>query len=307
MVLYLTEDIDEEAVSGQQVIDALNNRQGVLINYSDENASHPGKRYIEPYVYGLTKAGNPCIRAYQYYGDTKRGVPKWKLFRLDRIDSWEPTQETFELEPKARGWAAQAYNQNDGSMSAVYKTVDLSDEPLTDYEKLKAQTRAIKNRKPVTIDQLRDKAQYPEERGKDRKNPQEYTPEELMSNDDFRNMLMRNLEISRQEKERRNKKSGPINAEKPKSEYQAPIPSDKEKESKPLNGSGNVEQNAEQRPIQNEPNQTGPIVNNNKPIDVQSSSPEELMSNDAFRQMIQRNLEISNQEKARRQARKNLK
>ena len=56
MILYLTEDIINEAVSGSEVVDAINNRKAVLINYADENASHTGKRYIEPYVYGVTKA-----------------------------------------------------------------------------------------------------------------------------------------------------------------------------------------------------------------------------------------------------------
>ena len=155
MILYLTEDVINEAVSGSEVVDAINNRKAVLINYADKNASHTGKRYIEPYVYGVTKAGNPCIRAYQYWGDTKRGVPKWKLFRLDRVQSWEPTEDTFELEPKARGWAAQAYNNNgDGSMAEVYQTVELGAEPQTDYERLKARTRQIKNSKPININNV---------------------------------------------------------------------------------------------------------------------------------------------------------
>lgn len=147
MILFLAEDVINEAVSASEVVKALDDRKAVLINYADEEASHPGKRYIEPYVYGLTKAGNPCIRAYQYWGDTKRGTPKWKLFRLDRVESWEPTDNTFELEPKARGWAAEAYNNNgDGSMSAVYKMVSLGEEPKTEYERLRARTRELMNK-----------------------------------------------------------------------------------------------------------------------------------------------------------------
>ena len=110
-----------------------------LFAAADENASHTGKRYIEPYVFGVTKAGNDAIRAYQYWGDTKKGTPAWKLFRLDRIESWEPTGEKFELEPQARGWASQAFNKGgDKSLVKIYTIAKLDDEPLTDYEKLKA-------------------------------------------------------------------------------------------------------------------------------------------------------------------------
>ena len=117
----------DESVSPQDVISSLNNKQGVVITYSDENSSAPDKRYIEPYVYGRTKAGNDAIRAYQYYGDTKRGVPKWKMFRLDRITSWNPTSQHFNAEPKERGWNAESYNENrDGSMVQVLNQVNIS-------------------------------------------------------------------------------------------------------------------------------------------------------------------------------------
>lgn len=248
MIIYLTEDVINEAVSVSDVVRALDDRRAVLINYSDEDASHPGKRYIEPYVYGLTKAGNPCIRAYQYWGDTKRGTPKWKMFRLDRIDSWEPTENTFEIEPKARGWAAEAFNNNgDASMSSVLKIVQLGKAPQTDYERLKARTKQIQNSKPVNINNIDNRYSGPikgtqpnddnttvqsgntesgtianqqqtqgaiEEPRIDRNpqgpivgdatNPQEVSADELMSNDDFRKMLQRNIDITDREKSRRN-------------------------------------------------------------------------------------------------------
>ena len=40
MVLYLNEDILNESIGSNEVVDALNNRTAVLINYADENASH---------------------------------------------------------------------------------------------------------------------------------------------------------------------------------------------------------------------------------------------------------------------------
>ena len=263
MILYLTEDVINEAVSGSEVVDAINNRKAVLINYADKNASHTGKRYIEPYVYGVTKAGNPCIRAYQYWGDTKRGVPKWKLFRLDRVQSWEPTEDTFELEPKARGWAAQAYNNNgDGSMAEVYQTVELGAEPQTDYERLKARTRQIKNSKPININNV-----------------------DLKQN------------TTKQKPQTQRAQAGPVGNQQPVNKIQSPVEPEQKTQQEPLNT------DIDNKPVEQEPNVDGPVVN--EPVNAQNSSADELMSNDEFRKMLQRNLDITNQEKQRRLNRKN--
>ena len=151
MVLYLTEGLLKESVSVDEVIDAINNRRGVLITYHGEDNEHTGARYIEPYVYGLTTANNPAIRAYQYYGDTKKGAPAWKLLRLDRILSWKPTDNTFDIEPQARGWAAEAFNGNDKLLPTIYATVELGEKPMTDLERLRARTRQLKQSQPINI------------------------------------------------------------------------------------------------------------------------------------------------------------
>lgn len=283
MVLYLTESTLSEEVSPQQVIDALNNRTGVLISYNDGTGkAHPGKRYIEPYVYGITKAGNPCIRAYQYFGDTKSGTPSWKMFRLDRIQSWIPTGEKFDVEPQARGWAAQAFNDGgDKSMSAVYNIIDLNGEAQTPDEtltKLRARTRQLQNSKPLTIDQFKDRLQYPEE-----------------------------VNAQRQEAQQ---KSGPIKTQQNQQVTNtSPVQQDnQDNKTNPVNGNGEVEPQKGDSPIKNTESQSGPITNDNNSTtgetqenqqmpDAQSSSPEELMSNDMFQKMLQRNLELSKQER----------
>lgn len=145
----------DESVSPQDVISSLNNKQGVVITYSDENSSAPDKRYIEPYVYGRTKAGNDAIRAYQYYGDTKRGVPKWKMFRLDRITSWNPTSQHFNAEPKERGWNAESYNENgDGSMVQVLNQVNISNGNNDTLARMRMKTANLKNSTPLNISQM---------------------------------------------------------------------------------------------------------------------------------------------------------
>lgn len=113
-------------VSSDEVIDAINNRYRVLINYDDEEPNPPtGQRLIEPYVYGLTTAGNEAIRAFQYYGATRRGVPKYKLFRLDRILNWNPQPDNhFYADPKKLAVVAPDYNENgDGSMTMIFAQV----------------------------------------------------------------------------------------------------------------------------------------------------------------------------------------
>lgn len=113
--LFLT-----EGVSVSSVTDAIKGRYKVTINYKGDpkHGIAPGLRTIEAYVYGLTKSGNPCIRAYQPYGDTASKVPSWKLFRLDRIISWKPT---FALITKP----APKFNPNgDGSMSKVFSIIN---------------------------------------------------------------------------------------------------------------------------------------------------------------------------------------
>lgn len=82
-----------ESVSINSITDSIKNLYQVVINYEGDpdHGIAPGKRVIEVYAYGLTKSGNPVIRAYQPYGDTASTVPEWKFFRLDRIKSWSPT------------------------------------------------------------------------------------------------------------------------------------------------------------------------------------------------------------------------
>lgn len=80
----------------RDIIDSINNMKRIRIGYSDGVGSKGKKeRFIFPVAYGLTKAGNKAIRAFQTAGSTKRGVPKWKLFRLDRIYSLTKSRTSF--------------------------------------------------------------------------------------------------------------------------------------------------------------------------------------------------------------------
>jgi len=90
-----------EGVSDQEVINAINGKYNVNILYDDfpdsTPAVPPSKRYIQVYDFIETKAGNKAISAYQIFGGSKT-TPKegaWKIFRLDRIRGWFPTEMTF--------------------------------------------------------------------------------------------------------------------------------------------------------------------------------------------------------------------
>lgn len=65
---------------------AIENCRRIRITYNDKKGGG-GKntRYLLPLVYGITKNGKKAIRAFQTFGSTKRGVPKYKLFLFDNV------------------------------------------------------------------------------------------------------------------------------------------------------------------------------------------------------------------------------
>ena len=133
--------ITEESVSAAEVTDAIDNHKRLIINYhSNGEDAHSGARVIDVYAYGLTKAGNPVIRAFQPYGDTTSKVPSWKFFRLDRITHWQETGQTFDGTPPNN---LGMFNPNgDNTMSTVYKVAKFGNEntPEADNEKISART-----------------------------------------------------------------------------------------------------------------------------------------------------------------------
>lgn len=112
-----------ESVSEEDVNDAIDNHNRIIINYhSNGEDKNSGARMIEVYAYGLTKSGNPVIRAFEPYGDTTTRVPSWKFFRLDRITAWKPTKQTFDHSADEDYKGLGDFNQNgDETMSVVYK------------------------------------------------------------------------------------------------------------------------------------------------------------------------------------------
>lgn len=118
-----------ESVSEKEVKDAINSHRRVNIDYvspnksEEENTSATGTRKIEVYAYGLTKSGNPVIRAFQNSGPTTTKIPEWKFFRLDGIQSWSMTDEYFDTPISDVYPSLGKYNKDgDKTMSVVYMT-----------------------------------------------------------------------------------------------------------------------------------------------------------------------------------------
>lgn len=111
----------QESASVENVTRAMDNHSKVIINYHSKGEDkNTGSRVIEPVAYGLTKAGNPVIRAYQPYGDTTSSTPSWKFFRLDRISYWEETSSKFDKVPDFN--MSELNADGDETMSTVIKT-----------------------------------------------------------------------------------------------------------------------------------------------------------------------------------------
>lgn len=79
--------------SADFIIDLIKNNRVARIYYMGDKENKPGWRTILPVAYGrrTTESGgsNDYIRAWQWEGQTITGIPKWKLFRKDRIKNWD--------------------------------------------------------------------------------------------------------------------------------------------------------------------------------------------------------------------------
>lgn len=119
----LFESIITEEINITKVTDAIRKRKPVKITYkADDEPRGQGERIIHPVAYGISKAGNMVLRAFQPYGDTKTKTPHWKLFRLDKIEKWDILwkRRSFD-EPPGQFTADGEYNPNgDKSMTTVY-------------------------------------------------------------------------------------------------------------------------------------------------------------------------------------------
>lgn len=116
-----------EGVAVNDVVAAINGMYNVNITYQDSPQSPPSKRYIQVYVLGKTdgEIQNDAIRAYQIQGGSKTSSNGWKIFRLDRIQSWTPTNKKWYNPVSDYDASIPAYNQSgDRTLASVTQAVD---------------------------------------------------------------------------------------------------------------------------------------------------------------------------------------
>lgn len=117
-----------ESVSSDEIKAAIDGKYNVNILYRDFEDQPPSKRYIQVYAFAKTKAGNDAIRAYQIFGGSKKGNKNgfWKIFRLDRIEGWYPTNVKWSQPVSNLDSSIPKYNVNgDRSMSQVMYKVKI--------------------------------------------------------------------------------------------------------------------------------------------------------------------------------------
>ena len=157
--IFLTESVSESDVN-----DAIDNHKRVIIDYQSKgDPSNSGARVIEVYAYGLTKAGNPVIRAFQPYGQTTTRVPSWKFFRLDRISEWKPTEQTFDRPADFYYKGLGDFNPNgDETMSVVYKIAKFGEENInTNNSQPKTKEDVYKTDTEYKMERLRQQLNNP--------------------------------------------------------------------------------------------------------------------------------------------------
>lgn len=111
-----------EGASVKAINNAIDGLHPASIKYNSggENKA-TGFRVIYPIAYGLTKAGNPVVRAFETGGDTASRNPGWKFFRTDRILSWKTLPRQFNPNSQELvGGFSQMNKEGDDSMSKVY-------------------------------------------------------------------------------------------------------------------------------------------------------------------------------------------
>lgn len=124
--IYKILDMDEPGVtlppSGtllEKITSSIRLKKIAVLSYNGDEPGGKGNREIEPVALGYSKAGNDVVRAWDFWGASHTAtigtqpLPGWRLFRLDKIINFTPTNETFNVERKD-------YNKDgDKSMTTV--------------------------------------------------------------------------------------------------------------------------------------------------------------------------------------------
>ena len=132
MKLYNTiKSLILEVASIDSIVSTIKNKDKIIIYYDGDEPGGRGLRDIEPVCFGYSKAGNSVLRAWDSEGAShtaykgEQPLPGWRLFRVDKIQSFRQSGEKF-TEPKP------GYNVNgDKSMTRVIINAVFGNQPTT--------------------------------------------------------------------------------------------------------------------------------------------------------------------------------
>lgn len=122
----------QKTIVSDDIPSILHNRTMAIINYNDEKPNpHTNARQIAIVAYGLTKAGNLAIRAYERFGDSRSAaegegvIPDYRMFLVKRIQSIKPMTGT---QPWGRDLLDSRYNWlGDKGLPTLYEHITESD------------------------------------------------------------------------------------------------------------------------------------------------------------------------------------
>jgi len=130
MKLYNTvKSLILEIASIDSIVNAIKGKDKIIIYYDGDEPGGRGLRNIEPVCFGYSKAGNPVLRAWDEEGAShtaykgEQPLPGWRLFRVDKIQSFRPSGDKFN-QPKP------GYNpRGDKSMTRVIINAVFDNQP----------------------------------------------------------------------------------------------------------------------------------------------------------------------------------
>ena len=117
----------QKTVNSNDIGSILHNRITCMVQYNDEQPNPAtGYRQIAVVAWGITTAGNECIRCYELFGDSRSGeVPDYKLMLTKRIRTLKPMWNT---QPWGKEILDSRYNWGgDDSMVTVFEHITETD------------------------------------------------------------------------------------------------------------------------------------------------------------------------------------
>jgi len=116
-----------EAATQNDIVKYIKDRR--IINFRYDSPVDPNNegyyRNIEPYVLGVSKAGNLVLRAWQtnLSSSVTGAKPNWRLFRLDGISEILPVNHKFPTDIKTLKQTRPKYNDQDRDMVKIIASV----------------------------------------------------------------------------------------------------------------------------------------------------------------------------------------